>query len=557
MEQYADGFTVEYLVPVDTGASPGPAASPISSRTTRAPSPAASPSSASPEAITNVEFVNPISDLGDALDADHDDDAPLRFRTLGNILGDVDVPGLAERELAREALYLTSAEEPRTFKEAEQDPRWRAAKVDELKAIEENGTWELVPRHAGHCPIGLKWVFKVKCDEHGEIVRHKARLITKGYVQRQGIDFEEVFSPIVRIESVRLLLAVTACEGWEVHHMDVKTAFLNGEPLEEVYVEQAPGFTTPGAGDKVYHLKHALYSVRQAPRMWNAKLDGTLRCLGFKRSDTEHAVYVRAEGNTHLIVGMYVDDLVITGSTVECIRRFKEEMGAMFKMSDLGRLSYYLGIDVKQNAAGITICQSAYAKKILEVGGITGCNPCATPMETRLKLSKKSTCAHVDTTQYRSIVGSIRYLIHSQPDLMYSVGYVSRFMEEPREDHLAAVKRILRYVAGTLHLDCSFNRWKTGDPRLLGFSDSDMASDVDDRKSTTGTFFFLERCPISWSSLKQKVVALSSCEAKYIAAAMAACQGVWLARLLAEVRGGEPARVKINVDNKSAISVET
>lgn len=215
MEQYADGFTVEYLVPVDTGASPGPAASPISSRTTRAPSPAASPSSASPEAITNVEFVNPISDLGDALDADHDDDAPLRFRTLGNILGDVDVPGLAERELAREALYLTSAEELCIFKEAEQDPRWRAAKVDELKAIEENGTWELVPRHAGHRPIGLKWVFKVKCDEHGEIVRHKARLIAKGYVQRQRIDFEEVFAPVVRIESVRLLLAVTACEGWK------------------------------------------------------------------------------------------------------------------------------------------------------------------------------------------------------------------------------------------------------------------------------------------------------------------------------------------------------
>lgn len=343
MERYADGFTVEYLVPVETGmAVPShspPAALPISPNTPCAPSPVqhgGTTSPASDDAAPTVEFVSPISNPGDVLDADHDEDAPLRFRSLDNILGDAEPPGLADRELVGEALYLTSAEKPRSVREAEQDPHWWAAMLEELKAIEENGAWELVLRPAGHRPIGLKWVFKVKRDELGAIVRHKACLVAKGYVQRQGIDFEEVFAPVARIKSVRLLLAVAAGEGWEVHHMDIKTAFLNGELLDEVYVEQAPGFASLEAADKVYRLKRALYRLQQAPRVWNSKLDITLRRLGFKRSDTEHVVYVRVSSDTHLIIGVYVDDLVITGSTVDCICWFKEEMGSMFEMSDLG-----------------------------------------------------------------------------------------------------------------------------------------------------------------------------------------------------------------------------
>src|SRR6266542_1322743 len=177
-----------------------------------------------------------------------------------------------------------------------------------------------------------------------------------------------------------------------------------------------------------------------------------------------------------------------------------------FRMSNLGLLRYYLGIEVRQGVDGISITQTAYANKILEQAGMVGCNPCHSPMESRLKLSKKSTAAVTDTTAYRSLVGSLRYLVHTRPDLAYSVGYVSRFMETPTVEHLAAVKHNLRYIAGTRTLGCYFPREPRGDERLVGFSDSDMAGDVDDRKSTSGVMFFLGWSPISWYSVKQKVV---------------------------------------------------
>jgi hypothetical protein len=185
--------------------------------------------------------------------------------------------------------------------------------LEEMKSIEENKTWNLVDLRAGHKPIGLKWVFKVKRDEHGNIVKYKARLVAKGYVQQQGIEFNEVFAPVAWLESVRLLLAVAAHEGWEVHHMDVKSAFLNGDLLEEVYVTQPTGFIIDGAKHKVLQLKKALYGLRQAPRAWNAKLDSSLLSLGFQKSTGKHGMYMRGAGDKRLIVGVHVDDLVITG----------------------------------------------------------------------------------------------------------------------------------------------------------------------------------------------------------------------------------------------------
>jgi len=301
----------------------------------------------------------------------------------------------------------------------------------------------------------------------------------------------------------------------------------------------------------VLRLVKALYRLRQAPHAWYAKLDSSLLGLGFRRSDSEHAVYLRGEGARRLIVGVYVDDLVITGGVAGDIEEFKSQMKATFQMSDLGLLHYYLGLEVTQSTDGITLGQSAYAAKILQNAGLAGCNPSFIPMEPRLKLSKKSSAPAVDATAYRSIVGSLRYLVNTRPDLAYSVGYVSRFMEKPTTEHLAAVKRVLRYVAGTLDYDCHYTRKK--DARLVGFSDSDLAGDIDTRKSTTGVVFFLGNNIITWQSQKQKVVALSSCEAEYIAGTTAACQGVWLARLLGELKGKQEGAIKINIDNESAI----
>lgn len=327
-----------------------------------------------------------------------------------------------------------------------------------------------------------------------------------------------------------------------VHHMDVKSAFLNGELVEEVYVVQPPGFEVEGEENKVYRLDKVLYGLRQAPRAWNIKLDATLKKIGFEQSPLEHGLYERGTGGGRLLVGVYVDDLVIVGGNEDTITDFKRQMMEEFKISDLGSLSFYLGIEVHQESGVITLNQAAYASRIVEKAGLVGCNTCATPMEPRLKLSKDSKAPLVDATEYRSLVGSLRYLVNTMPDLAFAVGYVSRFME-----------RIVRYVAGTIHYGCCYI--KGGERRLHGYSDSDMAGDVDTRKSTTGILFFLGNNLVSWQSQKQRVVALSSCESEYIAAASAACQGIWPARLLGDLRSAAPEVVELRVDNQSTLAL--
>ena len=449
---------------------------------------------------------------------------------------------------------LVATEEPTTFDEANIDPAWRAAMKEEMVAIEETGTWEAVDLPAGHRPIGLKWVFKLKKDAQGVVIRHKARLVAKGYVQRAGVDFDEVFAPVARLDSVRALAAVAAHEGWELHHLDVKSAFLNGELTEEVYVAQPPGFSIAGRERQVLRLHKALYGLRQAPRAWNAKLDRTLVALGFTRCEEEHGVYTRGTGRGRVLLGVYVDDLILTGADQAEIELFKDEMKRSFKMSDLGKLNYYLGIEVKQQPGKITMSQAAYAAKLLEKAGMASCNAVQVPMEARLKLSKESSNPPVDPTFYRSIVGSLRYLVHTRPDISFAVGYVSRFMANPTTEHLSVVKHLLRYVAGTIHYGLCYSKGDE-DIKLKGYSDADMAGDVDDRKSTSGILFCLGDAPVSWQSQKQPVVALSSCEAEYIAASLAACQGIWLRRLIGKFYGRDAVAATIYVDNQSAIQL--
>jgi hypothetical protein len=204
--------------------------------------------------------------------------------------------------------------------------------------------------------------------------------------------------------------------------MDVKSAFLNSDLKEEVYIHQSSGFTIPDKEGKVLHLRKALYGLRQAPRAWNVKLDSTLRRMGFEQSPHEAAIYRRGNGGNVLLVGVYVDDLVITGTKDAEVAAFKEEMKATFQMSDLGPLSFYLGIEVHQDDSGITLWQTTYAKRVVELARLTDCNPALTPME-------------VDATQYRCLVGSLRYLTHTRSDLAFSIGYVSRFMQRPTTEH--------------------------------------------------------------------------------------------------------------------------
>lgn len=331
-------------------------------------------------------------------------------------------------------------------------------------------------------------------------MKYKARLVAKGYVQ-QGIDYEEVFAPVTRMETVRLLLALAAKNGWEVHHMDVKSAFLNGEIDEEVYVCQPEGFEKKGEEHKVYKLFKALYGLRQAPRAWYTKLRKCLENLGFEKCLYEHAVYVKREGNECLIIGVYEDDLLVTGTSVENILKFKTQMCCEFDMSDLGLLSYYLGIEVEQDRNGIELKQTAYAKKLLTKAGVSECNPIRCPMESRVQLDKDERGKAVDSTNYKSMVGGLRYLVHTRPDISYAVGVVSRFIERPTVIHHGAVKRILRYVKGTLDYGIVYKR-DTGDYLLEGYSDSDHAGSLEDRRSTGGVAFYLKDSLVTWISQK-------------------------------------------------------
>jgi hypothetical protein len=244
-------------------------------------------------------------------------------------------------------LHVVSSDELISFAEAEHIPSWRKAMMEEMDTIEENGTWSLIDLPPGRKLIGVKWMFKVKRDEHGVVSKHKACLVVKGYAQHHGIDYDEVFAPVARLDSVHLLIVLTTHERWEVHHMDIKSVFLNGDLQEEVYVEQLTGFIIAGKEHRVLKLKKALYGLHQAPRAWNVKLDGTLLSLGFQRTPLKHIIYVWRNGNVQLVVGVYVDDLIITGSDRDNNRSFKEEMAAALKMSYLSLLHYYLGIEVK------------------------------------------------------------------------------------------------------------------------------------------------------------------------------------------------------------------
>lgn len=444
-------------------------------------------------------------------------------------------------------------DEPWSFAEAKKLQVWIDACKDEIISIEKNNTWILVDLPEGVKPIGLKWVFKIKRNADGSIIKYKARIVAKGYVQRYWIDYDEVFAPVARMETVRLVIALAASSGWEIHHLDVKTAFLHGELKEEVFVSQPEGFEVAGQEGKVYKLRKALYGLKQAPRAWNVKLNKILVGLNFHRCSKEPSLYRRQDKTSLLIVALYVDDLLITGSSLPAIIKFKKSMASEFEMSELGKLTYYLGIEVHQFDGGITMKQSRYAMKILEENGMGTCNLVHLPMDFNIKLSKSPAEKGVDETEYRRNIGCLRYLLHTRPDLSFSVALLSRYMQEPKESHGAALKQILRYIRGTTSLGVMFCR--SSRLEVVGFSDSSHNVDEDDGKSTTGHVFYLDESPITWSSQKQEIFALSSCEAEFMAATEAAKQAIWLQELLGEIVGRNSEKVKIKVDNKSAIAL--
>jgi len=461
--------------------------------------------------------------------------------------------GLSEDDSASQ-LAMFAAADPIHFDDAVKSEKWRTTMDVEMEAIKRNGTWELMELPARGKKVGVKWVYKTKLNEHGVVDRYKARLVVKGYSQQYGVDYTEVFAPVARMETIRLVVALAAQRGWTIYQLDVKSAFLYGELNEEVGVDQPCGYVQKGNEHKVYKLKKALYGLKQAPRAWYSRIEAYFMKEGFEKCDYEHTLFTktRKEGNI-LIISLYIDDLIYTGNDELMISEFKNSMKHEFDMTDLGKMRYFLGLEVLQKSTGVFINQKKYASEVLKRFGMDKSNSVRNPIVPGCKLVKDEGGVKVDNTHFKQMVGSLMYLTATRPDMMFVVSLISRYMENPTELHLQVAKRVLRYLKGTLDFGIFYNKGRNND--LVAYTDSDYAGDLGDRKSTSGYVFLLSSGTISWLSKKQPVVSLSTTEAEFIVAASYACQIVWLKRVLEKLGLNQDKTTIIHCDSSSAIKL--
>src|SRR6266404_1438524 len=400
--------------------------------------------------------------------------------------------------------------DPASYAEAMRSPdsdEWSKACQYEIDTLDKNGTWELVDLPSGHKTVKSKWVFKLKADG-----RFCARLVAKGFTQIPGIDFDETFSPVARFESLRLLLALAALEDWEIHQMDVKSAFLNGVLEEEIYMEQPQGFITTGQETKVCRLRKAIYGLKQASCAWNLQFHGVLVGLGFKRTHSDAGFYVcnQKEGDGPLIVILYVDDITILGASLEAVKRLKADLAKRYEMSDLGEIESYLGVRITRDRPNrcLQIDQAGYMCDVIDRFGMADANPNKTPLPAGadvLLVKYDGEASSSDVKHYQSLIGSLLYVqIGTCPDISFAVSRLAQYSANPSPQHLCLAQYVLSYLLGTMDA-CLCYDGVNGDG-LHGYSDSSMGDHTDDRHSTSGYVFLLGNGAISASPSQHKGV---------------------------------------------------
>lgn len=434
--------------------------------------------------------------------------------------------------------------------------QWQEAAKQEMAMLEKYKVFELADLPAGKRVISSKWVFKAKLDAEGNIHTHKARLVARGFSQRYGEEYDETFAPVVKHETVRILLAYAAARRQHVRHLDVKSAYLNGELSEDLYMEQPEGFEVPGAEEKVLRLRKSIYGLKQAARAWNNAAKATLNQAGFQQSRADPCLFTSKEQGGALIhVLLYVDDLLVIGKNAEITRKIGEQLNQYFEMTDLGDVKHYLGIQVERKEDGsFLIHQQTKIHHMLKEHGMLEAKPVATPMETGFLSNNVDSSRLPNNKQYRQAVGSLLYFSTvSRPDIALSVGILCRQVERPTESDWNTVKRVMRYLVSTINQKLLLPAG--GDLVLKGFIDADWAGDRKDRKSTSGFLFQLGDTTVSWSSKKQTTVALSSTEAEYIAVSHACRELQWLRQLLADLQVPAKGATVLFEDNQGCIKM--
>ncbi|GJR45423.1 putative ribonuclease H-like domain-containing protein [Tanacetum coccineum] len=398
----------------------------------------------------------------------------------------------------------------------------------------------------------VSYVYRNKKDERGVVVKNKARLVAQGHRQEEGIDYDEVFAPVARIEAIRIFLAFASYICFIVYQMDVKSAFLYGKIDEEVYVSQPPGFIDPKYPQKVYKVVKALYGLHQAPRAWYATLSTFLLQHGYRRGTDDKTLFIKKDNHDIILVQVYVDDIIFSSTKKTWCDEFEALMKGRFQMSSTGELTFFLRLQVKQKADGIFISQDKYVAEILKKFDFVNVKTASTPIETQKPLVKDKEASDVDVHLYRSMIGSLMYLTTSRHDIMFAVCACSRFQVTPKTSHLGAVKRIFRYLKGKPKLGLWYPRVSLFDIEV--YSDSDYAGANIDRKSTTGGCQFLGRKLISWKCKTQTIVATSTTEAEYVAAANCCGQVLWIQNQMLDY-GFNFMNTKIYIDNESTICI--
>ncbi|GJV54143.1 ribonuclease H-like domain-containing protein [Tanacetum coccineum] len=439
---------------------------------------------------------------------------------------------------------------PKSYRDAFNDLNWQNAMNDEYHALINNNTWTLVPRPTDANIVRCMWLFRHKYLANGTLSRYKARIVANGSTQLEGVDVDETFSPVVKPGTIRTVLSLATSRHWPVHQLDVKNAFLHGDLSETVYMHQPPGFRDSTHPDYVCLLQRSLYGLKQAPRAWFQRFASYITRVGFHHSRCDSSLFIyRQETDTAYLL-LYVDDIVLTASSETLLQQVIGWLHQEFSMTDLGSLNYFLGISVTRDSLGMFLSQKKYAVEILERAHMLNCNHSRTPVDTESKLEDDGDPVS-EPTLYRSLVGPLQYLTFTRPDISYAVQQVCLHMHDLKEPHFSALKRVLRYVRGTL--DYGLQLFSSSTTDLVAYSDADWAGCPTTRRSTSGYCVFLGNNLLSWSSKHQPTLSRSSAEAEYRGVANAVAETCWIRNLLRELHSPLSSATIVYCDNVSAV----